>query len=463
MNSSPAGFDRWDILHAFAPKPLLVMASAHDFFGTYSPNYLRSGREEFALLRGLYEKLGRGPQLDWYETPMPHGLAYDYRLRIYNWFGRFLLPGFQPITEEPSAPRESEQDLQVTTTGSLVGELHSATPFRILAAQPVEPKPLLDILKVDRPPANLQARTLAQVRFANSNIQTLEVLSAPNVWVPAWLYQPRGKAAAAPVLVAVSTGARAQWREGALWDSLAAEGFVTCPIDIRGVGDLRPNFGHGNPPHARAHQEENHYVWASLILGKPLLGQRVTDILAVMAALRNHPGLKGRRFVLAASGPMAVPALFAAALDPQIEALHLSGGLVSFRNLLETEHYAGGRYERNGNPEANNAVNIAFGLLQATDLPQLAAAIAPRKLVLSGALDAAGALLSEAKVKAIYAHASHVDVRPPEPWTPQSLATWLRALSAVSALPREIIAAGPSPKSPANAHRPPTPHPLAES
>src|SRR5262249_34878137 len=44
IGSGPLAFDRWDMLWPIAPKPLLVAVSSHDYFGTYSPNYMRSGR-----------------------------------------------------------------------------------------------------------------------------------------------------------------------------------------------------------------------------------------------------------------------------------------------------------------------------------------------------------------------------------------------------------------------------------
>src|SRR5207253_9032759 len=53
--SGPAAFDRWDLLYPVAPKPLLVLVSQRDFFGTYSPNYLTSGNEEFQKLRRIYQ------------------------------------------------------------------------------------------------------------------------------------------------------------------------------------------------------------------------------------------------------------------------------------------------------------------------------------------------------------------------------------------------------------------------
>ena len=56
--SAPVDFDRWDLLYPIAPKPLLVMVSQRDFFGTYSPNYLTSGIEEFQKLQRVYRTLG---------------------------------------------------------------------------------------------------------------------------------------------------------------------------------------------------------------------------------------------------------------------------------------------------------------------------------------------------------------------------------------------------------------------
>ena len=69
IGSGPLGFDRWDTLYPIAPKPLLVLASAKDSFGTYSPNYMTNGREEFAKLRRFYEVLGAGSKVEWGETP----------------------------------------------------------------------------------------------------------------------------------------------------------------------------------------------------------------------------------------------------------------------------------------------------------------------------------------------------------------------------------------------------------
>src|SRR5262249_2986181 len=90
VGSGTLGFDRWDLVYPLAPKPLLFEVSARDFFGTYSPSYLESGQEEFAKLKAVYAKLGAADRVTWLETPLPHGLSYDSRLKVYNWFNRWL-------------------------------------------------------------------------------------------------------------------------------------------------------------------------------------------------------------------------------------------------------------------------------------------------------------------------------------------------------------------------------------
>ena len=50
------------------------------FFGTYSPEYLTNGWEEYQKLKRVYEVLGKPDNLGWADTPLPQGLSYDSRL-----------------------------------------------------------------------------------------------------------------------------------------------------------------------------------------------------------------------------------------------------------------------------------------------------------------------------------------------------------------------------------------------
>jgi cephalosporin-C deacetylase-like acetyl esterase len=370
IGSGPLAFDRWDMLWPIAPKPLLVSVSAHDFFGTYSPHYDRSGREEFQKLKDAYAKLGAADKLDYFEEPLPHGLSYPMRLAIYNWFERFLNQSKRMIEEEPPTNPETEETLSCGNTGgkspaSLVTERAHAiqTPDK-----PADLRKLL-AMETDRR-ARLAVRGRTQYR--NCHVQAVEVNSAAQVWSPAWLFLPKRDWTKLLLLIEPN-GRNGAWHEEELYDRLATAGVCVCVPDVRGVGDLEPQFAPGAVGYARGHAAEEQYAWASLILGRSLLGQRTTDIVAHVEALTA--AYAGKEIVLAARDKMTVPALCAAALDVRISKVYLARHLVSWRSVAESENHPA--------PLAN----LVPGTLQATDLPQIARSIAPRPVIVANAWD----------------------------------------------------------------------------
>jgi dienelactone hydrolase len=409
--SAPAGFDRWDLLYPIAPKPLLVMVSQRDFFGTYSPNYLTSGNEEFEKLRRVYGTLGHADRIAWFGTPLPHGFSFDLRMQMYNWFARWLKGESAPVPEEPVVAAEAEEALFASANGNMVQSFHGETPFTLNRKhKPAKSAAdLSTLLKVDRPAPGLTAVTVGRASYHVSAVEAVEFQSAPRVWVPAWLYVPKSADSSKPLVIVLEPGGRNAWQESALYNRLAAEGCVVCAPDLRGVGDLTPEFGRGAARHARPHNSEEDYAWSSLILGKPLAGQRVTDILAVVHGLRARRDVADRPVLLAARGIMTVPALFAAAIDPVIGALHLAEGLISFKSIVETELY--------DYPFGNFVPN----LLAHTDLPALTLSLAPRRVTLAGMVDAAGNRLSPDAVAAEFSGSSHIRILPGPAWSPSEI------------------------------------------
>jgi dienelactone hydrolase len=382
--SAPRAFDRWDLLWPLAPKPLLVAASARDFFGTYSASYAASGREEFAKLARAYEALGAAGKLKYVETPLPHGLSYSLRLAVYNWFERSLKASDRSIQEEPPTSPEPDQTLWCGKTGNTVRDFGGKTPFALSRERaasittPARPPDLRALLGMDSPGAPPRLQVVGSTRYGTCDIQAVEVQGAPQVWAPAWLFLPKTPWTRL-LLLLEPNGRNGRWHEDELYPQLAAAGIAVCAADVRGVGDLAPQFSPGAAGYAREHQEEENYAWAGLILGRSLLGQRVTDILAFTAALAQaHPAAS---IAVAARDKMTVPALCAAALDQRIAKLYMARHLVSWRSLVESEEYS--------YPLANFVPNV----LRAADLPEIARSMAPRPAIVAGAVDAAGRLL----------------------------------------------------------------------
>ncbi len=410
IGSGPLGFDRWDLLYPLAPKPLLISVSDRDFFGTYSPSYISSGREEFQKLRRVYSALGQGQKIAWGGTPLPHGLSYDTRLLVYNWLSRWLRGETKRVEVEPPTKLEEDSTLWATASGNTVKSLGGKTPYSLtLAALPKKEAPadLKTLLQAEMPPKGLSARVLKQVPSEACRIAAIEIQSGRSVWLPAWLFLPKTNATAKSVLLLLEpSGRNGNWQEGGLYQALAADGHIVFVPDLRGVGDLTPEMGRGAAQHAARHNSEEEWAWGSMILGKPLVGQRVTDILALQEAVRQYPGVAGRPLVVAARGKMTVPAQLAAALDSNYSVLYLTGGLVSFRNIVETEYY--------NHPFAH----FLPGILQHTDLPELPG---PKRMLLAGTVNAAGQPLPSEAVRAAYSNAAHVEIVAQAGWDAATL------------------------------------------
>lgn len=396
LPTGPLEFDRWDLLYPFAPKPLLVMVSARDWFGTYSSRYLTSGWEEYGKLEQVYSTLQARERIGWVDSPLPHNLGYDFRMEIYRWLSRWLLDGADGPDQEPPTRIEDDRTLWATNSGNVVRELDGETPFslnlkNLASLGPISETPdLRSLLGVEPAPTPAPGFTVLGSRPSGKiRIEAVEVPSAPSVWVPAWLFLPPGPASKLLVIVE-PFGRSVRWREDDLYQQLARAGIAVCAPDLRWLGDLRPRYSEGARNHASWHQDEEAWSWGSLMLGRPLLGQRVSDLLAVLSALRLHEEIGGLRISLAARDHVTVPALVAAALFPGVSTLVLHSGLLSFRSIVENEDYR------------HPFGNFVTGILRHTDLPQVAATLRPRRLVLSGTVDGAGRTLPASEVREVY-------------------------------------------------------------
>jgi pimeloyl-ACP methyl ester carboxylesterase len=137
--------------------------------------------------------------------------------------------------------------------------------------------------------------------------------------------------------------------------------------DLRGTGETKPaRGGYGVTPD---HNSAEHAVW----IGRPLLGQWLVDVRAVLGFMAKQPGLLGTRLAVIGLGQAGLVALCAAGLFPERVASVVAA--VTPASFLTDQAY----------PAGTRMGLLAPGILRAGDVPHLAALSAPRKLVLAGA------------------------------------------------------------------------------
>ena len=98
---------------------------------------------------------------------------------------------------------------------------------------------------------------------------------------------------------------------------------------------------------------------SALHIGRPLLGQRVADMLTLLDFCSSHEQLKGRRIEVTADGVYGPVVCHAAVLDERITRATLTRTLRNWRSYLE-------------NPMQHDMLaNVLFGVLKDYDLPDL--------------------------------------------------------------------------------------------
>lgn len=140
---------------------------------------------------------------------------------------------------------------------------------------------------------------------------------------------------------------------------LVRRGYVVLAPDARGFGES---------------QAEGCHVagLVSLYQGRPLAGQRLSDDLRALDILADLPGVDGERLACGGLSEGGKRTLLLAAVDERVQAAVISGYFTSLRAEIAA-------WDRLAGWDICNAIP---GLLRWADLPDVAALIAPRDLVI---------------------------------------------------------------------------------
>lgn len=141
------------------------------------------------------------------------------------------------------------------------------------------------------------------------------------------------------------------------------EGYVTLAPDVRGFGETRmpEDLAAGAVGSCATLQRRG------LMAGRPLLGQRVAETMALLDYGLDLPEVDRRRVALVGHSGGATVAMLTAALDERVSAVVISSYLCTFEaSILAIEHCI---------------CNVIPGILTLGEMPDLAGLIAPRPLL----------------------------------------------------------------------------------
>lgn len=374
------GMDHADYITMRAPKPTLLCTATRDFFdiqGTWTT---------FREAKRAYGVLGHGERIGIVEFDTPHGYPRPQREAVVRWMRRWLL-GIDDAPVEGDFPIAEDASLYCTKTGQVLSALGGRSAFDLNAERADQ----LEKLRAER----FAGRTVEALRSevhkrlalpeeaAKAVVERREPIhregctidrwaltTESGVKVPVLLFRPETPTEGKPLVVYVGAD-RALAAPGGPIEERWKAGETVALVEPRGLGETAP--APANPKRVSPFGVDTNETFLAMHLGRSLLGQRVFDLLQAFDALEHPAGF--RLIGVGLGGPIA---LHAALLDERVKAVEIERSLVSWSAVAR------------GTLSQGQLSSVVPGVLEAYDLPDLAAALAPRPLTVRQALDPTG-------------------------------------------------------------------------
>jgi hypothetical protein len=379
-----SGIDHADFVEVRAPNPALIMATTRDFFS------IQGSRETFAEAQRIYELSGKRDNVAITEDDFGHGYTKKNREAMYAFFQKHLqLPG---SSAEKEIDMPTAKELQKTSSGQLVTSLGGESVFSL--NRKVAEKVLnqwqasRDDLAQHLPGVLQSARKLSGYRepvavaepVFTGRIQregyVVEKYFAPGegAYVIPYLLllpdRPNGRA----VIYLHPSDKAAEAGAGGELEGLVRNGITVLAPDLIGMGEVGPGVFRGD---AEIENVSYNMLYTATLIGRSIVGIRAGDVVRLTRLLKKRGGITEVYGV--AKREMSPVLLHAAAFEPAISRIALIEPYASYQSIVMNRFY-----------KTAFVHSTVPGALKAYDLPDLAASLAPRKLVMVDVTDGLG-------------------------------------------------------------------------
>ncbi|EPR68289.1 hypothetical protein ADICYQ_2759 [Cyclobacterium qasimii M12-11B] len=302
-----------------------------------------------------------------------HDYNQEQREATYSWILKWT--GGDPSTFwEEETPLMKEEELWATQNGSVYNEPGSVSELDLIKAhlaqnkanwKNIQSKQTLEALQMQLPELIEQvlntslkdikgkATLEAPIKRKGMTLRKFTMEPEAGIIVPGvTMGADEGLVGKEVILYVHEEGKSNLLEDLDLVEALLAKGYLLCGIDLRGIGETGP---------------DNANKFWDFLLGKPIFGQRIRDVLAVTDWLKSSE-INAQKIHYWGTGMGALYGVFAGTMDENIASFLLEDPLISFESIVEVDI-----------PEYQHEI-ILPGILTYFDLPQIYQALSPRKL-----------------------------------------------------------------------------------
>ena len=388
------GMDHADYLMMQAPMPILICAATKDFFD------ITGVWNSFRYAKRLYTRMEFAERIDLLENDAGHNYNRLQRQGIVRWMSRWLLDKDLPITE-PEITLLSDEEVRCAPGGQvmnldgarstydmnrdfekdLAGRRKKQWANKNRAELLNEVRNIAGIRKLAElpEPKVTSSRTIERDGY---QIRKMILMPEDGIYLPALMFVPATDAGQPAVLYIHEQGKAVDTAPGGPIEAMVKAGKCVLAVDVRGTGETQQSKQNKFTDAIGLDWKD---VFTAYLLGRSYVGMRAEDVLVcarvagILPAIRGRDALDTTRPVdLITAGNVTIPALHAAALEPDLfGSVKLTGLLSSWSNVIES----GRSY--------NQQINAVHGALTTYDLPDLVATLGD-KLIVKEPLDALG-------------------------------------------------------------------------
>jgi len=375
------GLDHADLLEVRAPKPALMITTTRDFFS------IQGARETYGEVKQFYNALNAGEQIGMVEDDEVHTSTKKNREAMYAFFQKYLNNPGSPADQDVEV--FNERDLWITETGQLAPSMKGETIYslnrRIAKNQIARLKQIRatedfdeHFMKTGKAAKRLSGfeapEYSGEAVFSGRYVTEEYVLEkylipgGGDYMLPAALFKPLEKGNREVLLLLDEQGMEhAAGKDSLMIRSLLEQGYSLLLFDVRGTGSLGPGYLKGD---AYIDNTSFNQWFAGILTNKSIVGMRAEDILRITSFIETRFE-EFETISAIATGACGSELLHAAVFDKRIQKISLVNPFISFADIVLNRDYS----------PAYIPSTVA-GAIEKYDLPDLMAALSPRKFLI---------------------------------------------------------------------------------
>lgn len=357
-----------DFTLMMAPKPVLIISGRYDNNADYWGVV-----QVFGELKKAYSLMGSPEKVSLFTFEGGHEIPEVSCKALVNWFKKWMCHDDMPVhgTNQYKVPLDA---MQCTATGQVntsiegsqsIPEYHLALSERyvkqradfVKQGKAEVTQKVIELLGISIPAEKIQLKETGTIKMRNYDLKKYQIARNGQMPIPCVVLIPENVQPDSPVVLYLNEGGK----DHILSDENTVGSYIN-QNDILVLADLR-GFGETADPlslnDTKYWNREYRNAMISMHIGRPIMGQRVIDIMSLLDFFNSYPALKGREVEVVANGAYGSAVIHAAFLDQRINKAEISRSIKSFNDFLK-------------NPMQRDVyTNVLYGVLKYYDLQDL--------------------------------------------------------------------------------------------